>query len=181
VAAAAARLAGIPMAREHPAGYHRDLFLESWPTDAAGCSLRDDLLERASQVPVRPDRCHPVTGRWLSSYDGAVITVAAAMEIDHRVALKEAWDSGAWAWPPAQRHAYALDTANLEPVSAVSNQAKGDKDPSNWLPAPATVCRYLVAYVNTKARYHLSMDPSEWGRTANVLVRRCGSAPIVPR
>jgi hypothetical protein len=37
--------------------------------------------------------CHVVAGDWFSSYDGQTFTDPAEIQIDHVVALKEAWDS----------------------------------------------------------------------------------------
>jgi len=54
------------------------------------------------------------------------------------------------------------------------NQSKGDADPSNWLPsADAYVCAYLADWIAVKARWDLSMDPSEAGRIRNVHTQRC--------
>jgi hypothetical protein len=144
VSAAAAQLPRIPVSAEHPAGYQRTLFLEDWPVDANGCSLRATLLAQTSTVPVTPDSCHPSDGEWYSPYDGQTLTNAGDVEIDHLVPLKEAWDSGAWVWSPEQRHAFATDPTELRVVSQAANQDKGDKDPSNWLPADADVCDYLT-------------------------------------
>ena len=64
------------------------------------------------------------------------------------VSLKEAWDSGAWAWNDQQRANFANDLGDrraLRAVTAASNQQKGDKDPSNWLPTDqSSVCRYVA-------------------------------------
>ena len=59
------------------------------------------------------------------------------MQIDHVVALNEAWDSGAWAWGPDRLTAYGNDLddpRSLRAVTGAVNNDKGDKDPSNWLP-----------------------------------------------
>src|SRR6476660_4649868 len=76
-------------------------------------------------------------GQWYSAYDGMTTTNPADLEIDHVVALKEAWDSGAFAWDAARQAAYGNDLTDrrtLIAVAASSNQSKGDSDPSNWLP-----------------------------------------------
>ena len=70
-----------------------------------------------------------MSGRWYSAYDGQTVTNAADIEIDHVVALKEAWDSGAFAWDDARRAAYGNDLTDprtLVAVTASSNQAKSD-------------------------------------------------------
>ena len=105
-------------------------------------------------------------------------------EIDHVVPLKEAWDSGAWAWTDDRRAAYGNDTTDartLHVVSPSANRSKGDKDPSNWLPAQADyVCRYVADWLAIKARWSLTMDDSEAGRIRNLLKTQCADATIIP-
>ena len=82
--------------------------------------------------------CRVIEGDWYSAYDGLTLLYAADVDIDHVVALKEAWDSGAWQWSGPARIAYANDLTDgrtLLAVSSDSNVAKSDKDPSNWLPS----------------------------------------------
>jgi hypothetical protein len=81
------------------------------------------------------------------------------------VPLGEAWDSGAYAWTPQRREAYANDLDEplaLWAVTAHSNRAKADRDPSDWLPPykPA-VCEYITAWVTVKLRWALTTDPIE--------------------
>ena len=99
------------------------------------------------------------------------------------VGLKEAWDSGAHAWLPSRRIAYANDTTDprtLIAVSADSNQAKGDQDPSRWLPIDSDTCTFVADWIAIKARWSLSMDPSEWGRLRNTLNGQCKGTSIQP-
>ena len=122
-------------------------------------------------------------GDWLSLYDGILISDPSRLEIDHVVSLKEAWDSGAWAWTSDQRAEYANDLSDartLRAVSVASNRAKGEKGPSNWLPVPADQCRYLGDWVAIKVRWGLSADQSEWGRIRNVLRARCPGLMVGP-
>jgi hypothetical protein len=112
----------------------------------------------------------------LSAYDGLTVVDAAELDIDHVVALKEAWDSGAWQWTAERRIAYANDQTDprtLVAVSAESNRAKGDRDPSNWLPATEDTCRYVADWVAIKTTWGLSMDQSESGRIKNLLEGPC--------
>jgi hypothetical protein len=144
------------------------------------------VLERDSATPpvVKNPGCTVLSGTWRSPYDGANVTSASALQIDHVVALKEAWDSGAWAWSPAKRHAFAndvVDPRTLRAASIASNQDKGDKDPSNWLPSdPADVCSFLADWVEIKVRWGLSMDTSEFGRIRNVLRGPCDGTRVTP-
>lgn len=81
------------------------------------------------------------------------------------VPLAEAWDSGARAWTPARREAYANDqdaAASLVAVTARANRQKADQDPATWMPpAPDATCRYLGEWVATKLRWGLSADQAE--------------------
>jgi hypothetical protein len=170
---------------EHRGGYVRDLF--GYPADFGhGCDTRAKVLERDSttRAVVKASGCTVLSGTWRSPYDGATVTTASALQIDHVVALKEAWDSGAWAWSPAKRHAFANDVADPRTLRAASiavNQDKGDKDPSNWLPPDAAdVCSFLADWVEIKVRWGLSMDTSEFGRIRNELRGPCTGARVPP-
>lgn len=171
-------LAYVRVENEHRGGYVRDLF--GYPADFGhSCDTRAEVLRRDSLVTPQITRtgCTVISGEWRSPYDGLVLTTASQLQIDHVVALKEAWDSGAWAWNPAKRHAFANDIADprtLRPASTASNQDKGDKDPSNWLPPDAAdVCSYVGDWVEIKLRWGLSMDQSEFGRIRNLLRGPC--------
>ena len=72
----------------------------------------------------------------MSAMDGATATAPAGIEIDHHVALAEAWRSGAWGWDATQRRQYANDLDvpyALNAASTAANQSKGDKDPAEWI------------------------------------------------
>lgn len=175
----------IPVMLEHRGGYDRGVFPGWVDADGDGCDTRAEVLRRESRSLVRTSavRCTVVTGDWLSSYDGLVFSDPSRLEIDHVVSLKEAWDSGAWAWTNDMRAAYAndlSDTRTLRAVSIASNRAKGEKDPSNWLPVPEDQCRYLGDWVAIKASWGMSADQSEWGRIRNVIMARCAGLTVLP-
>ena len=90
---------------------------------------------------------------------------ASSFDIDHVVALKEAWDSGAWAWTAARRRAYANDLGDgrtLRAVSSSSNLSKSDRDPAQWLPPLASFrCAYATWWVDIKVRWRLAVDSKE--------------------
>ena len=177
-------LATIAVAPENPRGYKRSLFKHWRDIDGDGCDSREQVLKRdAIGLPqVDPFRCFVIEADWVSPYDGVKTSDRTAVEIDHVVALKEAWDSGAFAWSEAQRIAYANDTSDsrtLLAVSETSNQSKGEKDPSNWLPAlRAYQCTYIANWISVKARWGLSMDQSEWGRLNNMLSGQCAGTTM---
>jgi hypothetical protein len=106
------------------------------------------------------------------------------LEVNHVVALKEAWDSGAWGWDAHRRSAFGNDLDDprfLRTVTGSVNQSKGAADPSNWIPPDDDfVCTYLSGWVSIKARWGLSMDQSEHGRISNLLTDRCPGQVIEP-
>lgn len=117
-------------------------------------------------------------------YDGTVVADPEALDVDHVVALKEAWQSGAWHWSATPRAAFVNDLADartLRAVTASSNRSKGDADPSNWLPSDDTfTCEFLADWIAVKARWSLSMDQSEAGRIRNELTYRCPDQTAAP-
>ena len=179
-------LQNIRVENERGAGYVRALF-EHWrDIDGDGCDSREQVLKRDSVTlpQVDPYKCKVVAGDWVSPYDGARWSSPTDVDIDHVVALKEAWDSGAWAWSSATRKAYANDTSDKRTLLAVTdnvNQQKSDKDPSNWVPPQKSyLCTYLGNWISVKARWNLSMDQSEWGRIKNLLNSSCVGLVIAP-
>jgi hypothetical protein len=110
--------------------------------------------------------CDLVGGSWYSVYDGVTTTDPSDFDIDHVVALKEAWDSGAYAWTASQRRAFANDLANPEAliaVSASSNRSKSDRDPADWLPPNQSYhCTYIEHWMKVKIFWSLSVDEREF-------------------
>lgn len=161
-------LARLTTMSEHPGGYVRTLFVHWVDADKDGCSTRSEVLIAESRTTARiGDRCS-VAGSWRSAYDGLTTTNPSQFDVDHMVPLKEAWDSGAWAWTAGRRQSYANDLGDwrsLRAVSAASNRSKGDKDPAQWLPPLASFrCTYVTEWVVVKLRWTLSVDTLE--RTA---------------
>ena len=170
---------------ENEAGYNRDLF--HYPTDADRdhCDTRAEVLIRDTTAPVNATPgCTIVSGQWFSAYDGQTVTNAADIEIDHVVALKEAWDSGASAWDDSRRAAFGNDLTDprtLAAVTASSNQAKSDSDPAQWLPPLVSdQCPYLGSWIAIKVRWGLAMDQSEHDRILNLLEGQCFGLTVPP-
>jgi len=186
VGSALALLQTIRVENEYQVGYDRALFDHWRDIDGDGCDSRDQVLKRDSiSLPqVDPVNCNVIAGDWVSPYDGGRWSNPSDIDIDHVVALKEAWDSGAWAWSAAQRKAFANDTSDSRTLLAVTdsvNQSKSDKDPSNWLPPlQSYTCTYLGNWIAVKVRWSLSMDSSEYGRIKNLLQSTCSSLDIAP-
>jgi len=166
-----ARLATTP---EHPAGYVRTLFVHWIDADRDGCNTRNEVLIAESRTTPRIGTGCTVAGSWRSAYDGLTTTSPSSFDIDHVVPLKEAWDSGAWAWTSARRQGYANDlgdSRSLRAVSAASNRAKGDKDPAQWLPPLTSFrCTYATEWVVVKVRWRLSVDALERAALKRILV-----------
>ena len=177
-------LSNIKVENEFKTGYKRSLFIHWADLDGNGCDTREEVLKRdsTSKPQVDPYRCYVVAGDWYSPYDGARSSDRGDVDIDHVVALKEAWDSGAWAWTESQRKAYANDMTDQRTLIAVTdrvNVSKSDKDPSNWMPPLRSYwCTYLGDWISVKARWNLSMDQSEFGRIKNLLNSDCSSLTI---
>ena len=169
----------ITVEREHGDGYERALF-EHWiDADGDGCDTRQEVLSSEALTPGQ-GTCGIIAATWYSPFDDGEYVDPSELEIDHLVALKEAWDSGAWAWTADHRRAFANDLDHPEALVAVvshQNQAKSDKDPSNWMPANEDAwCGYAADWVRVKVAWGLSMDESEAGRLRNVL-EHCGPEP----
>lgn len=177
-------LAVMVIAPEYSTGYQRDLFPHWTVTD--GCSTRDRVLieESTSFAQVDPFGCRVVAGDWVSPFDGAMWEDPAEIDIDHLVALKEAWESGAWAWTEAERRAFANDMDDPRPLNAVTgsvNQAKSDLDPPRWLPPRAEArCRYLADWIAVKARWQLTMDAAEMSFLRSYLTANCTGLRVEP-
>ena len=177
-------LASIKVENEYKSGYRRSLFVHWSDLDGNGCDTREEVLKRdsISKPQVDPYRCYVVAGDWYSKYDGKTLSDRSDVDIDHVVALKEAWDSGAWAWSMSQREAFANDLTDRRTLIAVTdrvNASKSDKDPSNWMPPLKSYwCTYLGDWISVKARWGLSMDQSEFGRIKNLLASDCSTLTI---
>ena len=171
--ASLATLEKLKVEPEYKGRYDRKLF-PTWDKLSNGCYVREQVLKDESVSKPVLDRwgCKVVIGKWLSVYDGKTVTSSAEIEIDHVVALAEAWDSGAWAWSSAKRRAYANDLSDprtLRAVTSQSNQAKSAYDPAQWLPVAAARCQYAADWVSVKAKWSLSVDSSEKNALLKIL------------
>lgn len=149
---------------EDPPGYDRALF-PHWDSGVEdNCTTRQVVLLRDGEDVQTDDDCQPESGSWHSPYDDETFTDAQDIDIDHMVALKEGWRSGAHAWSTEQRRKFAndLDSSQLWAVSASSNRSKSDADPANWLPPlESSHCDYVVSWIEVKHVWDLTVDPAE--------------------
>jgi hypothetical protein len=169
-------LAGLTVTEEAGGGsYEREAFGEGWRTQRDGCDTRERVLAEESRVEpeLGSDGCTVVEGEWLSLYDGRSTPDPAQLEIDHVVALAEAWESGASEWPAERRERFANDLARPNALMAVTeptNQSKSDQDPAEWMPpSRASWCRYVGAWITQKATWGLTIDAAERDALGNVL------------
>lgn len=152
-------------------GYSRDEFGPAWSdVDRNGCDTRNDVLARdltGITYQEGTDGCVVLTGTLQDPYSDTEIAFerggnSADVQIDHVVALSDAWQKGAQQWSARQRLEFANDPANLWAVSGPVNQAKGDGDAATWLP-PSTGfrCAYAAQQVRVKAAYGLWVTQAE--------------------
>lgn len=157
-------------------GYVRDAFGPAWhDVDGNGCNQRDDVLLRDA-VPgttrtQRQGACdHDVlAGTWTDPYTGARLSFtdlkdqsqAQGIQIDHVVALAEAWVSGASSWSDRRRLRFANNLDGLVASSGPVNASKGAFDPAAWRPKRAYQCSYATRWIQVKHRWRLAVDDSE--------------------
>ena len=169
-------------------GYDRDLFGPRWAdVDRNGCDTRNDVLRRDLTALVIKPGTHgcvvlrgtlhdPYTGRTIAFVRG--VGTSLAVQIDHVVALGDAWQKGAARWSTQRRTVFANDPLNLLAVQGAANLAKGDADAATWLP-PSTAyrCAYVARQVAVKLRYGLSVTPAERDALLRILAR-CPRQPL---
>ncbi len=173
---ALAALADLPIKGRAPkTGYSRDQFGGGWAT-VAGCDTRDRILARdlTSKTFVAGGGCRVQTGLLDDPYTAQMIRFvrggASEVDIDHVVALSDAWQKGAQQWPASRRVAFANDPLNLLAVAAEANRAKGDGDAATWLPPNKRFrCAYVARQIAVKRRYHAWVTRAEHDAMARVL------------
>ncbi|WP_420037901.1 HNH endonuclease family protein [Streptomyces sp. cg28] len=157
-------------------GYSRERFGTAWAdTDSNSCDTRDDILKRdLKDVRFTDGKCKVVSGSLAPDpYGGKDITFkrgASKVDIDHLVALSDAWQKGAFKWDPSKRIALANDPLNLLAVDASPNRSKGDGDTATWLPPNKGYrCSYVAGQVAVKKKYGLWVTGAERDAMKKVL------------
>ncbi|WBB55499.1 HNH endonuclease family protein [Verrucosispora sp. WMMD573] len=151
-------------------GYSRNRF-PHWRKTGQNCDVRDTVLERDGKS-IEHSGCNVVGGRWESVYDGRTFTDPSDVDVDHMVPLANAWRSGADEWDDSKRGDFAndLDRPQLFAVSASSNRAKGDQDPSQWKPSNRSYwCQYAGDWVAVKHHWQLTVTSAEQAELADML------------
>ncbi|HEY0135741.1 MAG TPA: DUF1524 domain-containing protein, partial [Nannocystis sp.] len=183
---ALALLGALPVREHGPRdGYGREQFGPPWAdADRNGCETRDDILRRdLGDVEIKPGAraCVVLSGTLEDPYTGRKIRFdrggASEVDIDHVVALENAWVTGAAALSFRQRVALANDPLNLIAAEARANRAKGASDAARWLPPnPRFHCAYAARQIAVKAKYGLWTTPAEHAALAGAL-QRCPDEP----
>lgn len=178
----ALHLAGeLVVAPESTTRYDRDLFDYGVDADGDGCDTRREVLIQESLTPPAVSPSCSVRGTWLSAYDGVIHTHAGAVEVDHLVAMSEAWDSGADTWDEQRLRAFGNDVdlpGALNLTTTLVNQQKQDDDIAQWMPPlPAARCQYAVDWVQVEHRWSLAVDVAE-AHALTEQLRACGDPPV---
>jgi Protein of unknown function (DUF1524) len=166
-------------------GYSRDEFGQSWSDDVNvesghnGCDTRNDILRRdltASTYKPGTRDCVVLTGVLNDPYSGKKIDfvrgekTSPAVQIDHVVAMSDAWQKGAAQWDVLKRTDFANDPINLQATDGPTNQQKGNGDAATWLPPNrAYRCTYVTRQIEVKARYEISVTEAEKRAMAHLL------------
>lgn len=184
--AALSTLDGLPVKGRAPkTGYDRDAYGPAWSDDVDvslghnGCDTRNDVLRRdlvAERLKPGTHGCVVVSGTLADPYTGRSITfvrgraTSAKVQIDHVVALGDAWVTGAQQLTATERRTLANDPLNLLAVDGPTNSAKRDADAASWLPPnKAYRCTYVARQVAVKSRYRLWVTAAEKAQIARVL------------
>lgn len=165
-------------------GYARTEFYKTWP-NVNGCSLRQVIIKREVGESAKLDGCDVVAGTFVEPYTGNTFTATQKsdfsnhIQIDHVVALSDAWQKGAQYKTAEERFALATDPLNLLAVDSSANQQKSDGDAATWLPPnKAFRCQYVARQVSVKYKYGLWVTQAEHDAIANVL-ENCPTEPAV--
>ena len=156
-------------------GYARTQFGDGW-AEVNGCDTRNRILNRDLTETSVNDKCQVVTGKLHDPYTGKDIVFSRgesssqSIQIDHVVALSNAWQTGAQALTAEQRIQLANDPLELLAVDGPANQEKSDGDAATWLPSnKAFRCQYVARQIAVKAKYQLWVTIAEKDAMTRVL------------
>lgn len=164
--------------------YERSEFSSGW-TSWRDCNVRQKILNRDLQnIQLGDNGCTVVSGTLNDPYSGQTIelktksAVSSKVQIDHVVALSNAWQTGAQYLTKEERKALANDDLELIAVSSSANQEKSDGDASEWLPEnKAFHCQYISRQIAVKLKYRLWVTASERDAMISIL-STCPNEPL---
>lgn len=158
-------------------GYNRQDFADGWAT-VGGCDMREQILNRdLTRVQDKSSAdCTVLSGTLLDPYTGKAIQfkrgagTSSLVQIDHVVALSDAWQTGARQLTPSQRAQLYNDPLELLAVDGQANDSKSNSDASAWLPPNKSYdCRYVARQIAVKLKYHLWLTQPEHTAMQHVL------------
>ena len=156
-------------------GYKRDEFYGGWPT-VDGCNLRQKIIKREFGETAVLDGCNVIAGEFEEPYTGEYLKfssreeISKGIQIDHVVALSDAWQKGAQYMEREVREQIATDPLNLLAVDGQANQKKSDGDAATWLPPNKKFrCQYVARQVSVKYKYKLWVTEAEKEAVKQVL------------
>ena len=157
-------------------GYTREQFGRRWTDiDRDGCDQRNQVLARdmdRETFKAGTHNCVVLTGSLRDSYTGTTISftrgqgTSEKVQIDHVVALSDAWQKGAQQLDAATREKIGNDPLNLIAVDGPTNGRKSDGDAATWLPPDS---RYRCAYVARQVAVTRDRRPHQYQRAHEVL------------
>jgi hypothetical protein len=161
-------------------GYTRAQFGQTWAdVNRNGCDTRNDILKRdLTNVIFRTGTrdCVVESGTLIDPYSGTTINFVKGnkssmeVQIDHVVALSNAWQTGAFKLTLAKRTEFANDPENLLAVQGRLNSQKGDGDAATWLPPLKSYrCTYISKQIAVKAKYGLWVTSPEKAAMKTIL------------
>jgi hypothetical protein len=157
-------------------GYERSQFGSGWENWRT-CDARNRILARdLTNVTYLPETCTVASGILNDPYTGNTIEftrgagTSSLVQIDHVVALSDAWQKGAQQLAFDRRVEFANDDLNLLAVDGPANQQKGDGDAATWLPPNKPFrCQYVARQIAVKAKYELWVTQAEHDAMARIL------------
>lgn len=170
-------LATLPIKGRAPkTDYSREQFGSGWQ-QIGDCDMRNFVLARdMNNETFMTPTCKVASGVLDDPYSGKTIIFARGtdtsddVQIDHVVALSDAWQKGAQQLTYEQRVALSNDPLELLAVDGSLNQQKGDGDAATWLPPnKAYRCQYVARQIAVKKKYSLWVTRSEYDSMADIL------------
>jgi hypothetical protein len=163
-------------------GYTRAQFGPAWAdVDRNGCDTRNDILKRdltSITYRAKTRNCVIESGTLVDRYSGETINFVKGnissmeVQIDHVVALSNAWQTGAFKLTADQRRALSNDPLNLFAVKGRLNSQKGDGDAATWLPPLKSFrCNYVAQQIAVKAKYSLWVTAPEKAAMVSILAK----------
>lgn len=164
-------------------GYTRTQFSNGWQRQGE-CDMRNIILRRDLVEVKVDDMCKVLSGVLSDPYTGTRIDFVRGpgtsdkVQIDHVVALSNAWQTGAQQLSSLERQSLANDPLNLIAVDGSANQKKSDSDAASWLPPnKAFRCQYIARQIAVKQLYRLWVTSAEKVAMQHVLAT-CPTQPM---